>query len=92
MYADFKHLGDQNHREKSCYVVSEFIAPSRLEFVKILIFISGHIQTYCQKNKKVKQADQILPEVYGTTLSDQLSYVTIFDCSLGRSHKTGFIV
>jgi hypothetical protein len=25
LYADFKHLGDQNHREKSCYVASEFI-------------------------------------------------------------------
>ena len=30
LYADFKHLGDQNHREKSCYVVSEFIALSLL--------------------------------------------------------------
>jgi hypothetical protein len=29
-YADFKHLGNQNHREKSCYVASEFIAPSLL--------------------------------------------------------------
>jgi hypothetical protein len=26
------------------------------------------IQTHCQKNKKIKRADQILPEVYGTTL------------------------
>jgi hypothetical protein len=25
-------------------------------------------QTHCQKNKKIKRADQILPEVYGTTL------------------------
>jgi hypothetical protein len=25
LYADVKHLGDQNHREKSCYVASEFI-------------------------------------------------------------------
>jgi hypothetical protein len=25
-----QHLGDQNHREKSCYVASEFIAPSLL--------------------------------------------------------------
>jgi hypothetical protein len=41
-----------------------------LEFVIILIFISGYIQTHCQKNKKIKRADQILPEVYGTTLSD----------------------
>jgi hypothetical protein len=30
LYADFKHLGDQNHREKSCYVAIEFIALSLL--------------------------------------------------------------
>jgi hypothetical protein len=30
LYADFKHLGDQNHREKSCFVASEFIVPSLL--------------------------------------------------------------
>jgi hypothetical protein len=30
LYADFKHLGDQNHRKKSCYVASEFIALSLL--------------------------------------------------------------
>jgi hypothetical protein len=30
LYADFKHLGDQNHREKSCYVACEFIARSLL--------------------------------------------------------------
>jgi hypothetical protein len=30
LYADFKHLSDQNHREKSCYVASEFIALSLL--------------------------------------------------------------
>jgi hypothetical protein len=29
-HADFKHLSDQNHREKSCYVASEFIALSLL--------------------------------------------------------------
>jgi hypothetical protein len=29
---------------------------------------SGYIQTHCLKNKKIKRADQILPEVYGTTL------------------------
>ena len=46
MYADLKHRGGQNHREKSCYVASEFIALSLL----------------------VKRADQILPEVYCTTL------------------------
>jgi hypothetical protein len=26
------------------------------------------MQTHCQKNKKIKRADQILPEVYGPTL------------------------
>jgi hypothetical protein len=31
---------------------------------------SGYIQTHCQKNKKIKRADQILPEVYGTTLRE----------------------
>jgi hypothetical protein len=35
---------------------------------KWTIFISGYIQTNSQKNKKIKRADQILPEVYGTTL------------------------
>jgi hypothetical protein len=34
----------------------------------MLIYYSGYIQTHCQKNKKIKRADQILPEVYGTTL------------------------
>ena len=34
------------------------------------IYYSGYIQTHCQKNKKIK-ADQILPEVYGTTLVQQ---------------------
>jgi hypothetical protein len=28
-------------------------------------------------------------EVFKPLLSDHLSYVTIFHCSLGRSHKTG---
>ena len=37
-----------------------------LELVKILIFISGYIQTHCQKNEKIKRADQ---KVYGTTLN-----------------------
>jgi hypothetical protein len=27
---DFKHLGDQTHREKNCYMASEFIALSLL--------------------------------------------------------------
>jgi hypothetical protein len=30
LYADFKHLGDQNHGEKSCDVAGEFIALSLL--------------------------------------------------------------
>jgi hypothetical protein len=33
------------------------------------IYYSGYIQTHCQQNKKIKRADQILPEVYGTTLN-----------------------
>jgi hypothetical protein len=37
--------------------------------VKILIFITVDIFKHCQKNKKIKRADQILPEVYGTNLS-----------------------
>ena len=32
------------------------------------IYYSGYIQTHCQKNKKIKPVDKILPEVYGTTL------------------------
>jgi hypothetical protein len=35
---------------------------------KFDIYYSGYIQTHCQKNKNIKRADQILPEVYGTTL------------------------
>jgi hypothetical protein len=31
-------------------------------------YTSGYIQTHYQKDKKIKRADQILPEVYGTTL------------------------
>jgi len=51
-------------------VASEFIALSLLVgIVKILIFITVDIFKHCQKNKKIKRADQILPEVYGTTLS-----------------------
>jgi hypothetical protein len=35
-----------------------------------LIFLKGVIsQTHCQKNKKIKRVDQILPEVYGTTIN-----------------------
>jgi len=44
-----------------------------LEFLKKFdIYYSGYTQTHCQKNKKIKRADQILPEVYGTTLSNFL--------------------
>ena len=40
-----------------------------LEFVKILIFITVDILKHTAKqNKKIKRADQILPEMYGTTL------------------------
>jgi glycerol uptake facilitator-like aquaporin len=57
---------------------------SWLEFVKILIFIySGYIQTHYQKNKKIKRADKILPEVYGTTLSyieEMMSMFTLLSC------------
>ena len=37
------------------------------------IYYSWYIQTHCQKNKKIKRADQILPEVYGTTLNNNKS-------------------
>jgi hypothetical protein len=57
--------------KKSCYVAIELIALSLL--VGILknfdIYYNGYIQTHCQKNKKIKRADQILPEVSGTTLN-----------------------
>jgi hypothetical protein len=33
------------------------------------MYYSGYIQKHCHKNKKIKRADQILPEVYGTTLN-----------------------
>ena len=64
-------IGDQNHREKSCYVASEFIAPSLLVGIckNFDIHYSGYIQTHCRKNMKIKRADQILPEVYGITLN-----------------------
>jgi hypothetical protein len=40
-------------------------------FVKILIFITVDIFKHtAKKNKKIKRADQILPEVYGTTLNE----------------------
>ena len=41
-----------------------------MEFVKILLFITVDIFKHtAKKNKKIKRADQILPEVYGTTLN-----------------------
>ena len=54
---------------KTSYVASEFIALSLLVGIcyNFDIYYSGYIQTHCQK-KKIKRADQILPEVYGTTL------------------------
>jgi len=59
-------------REKSWCVTSEFIAPSLLVGIcyNFDMYYSGYIQTHCQKNKKIKWADQILPEVYGTTLDN----------------------
>jgi hypothetical protein len=39
------------------------------------IYYSGYIQTHCQKNKNIKRADQILPEVYGTTLKTPWSFI-----------------
>ena len=43
-----------------------------MEFVKNFdIYCSGYIQTHYQKNKKIKRADQILPEVYGTILTEK---------------------
>jgi hypothetical protein len=52
-------------------VASESIARSLLVEIcyKFNIYYSGYIQTHCQKNKKIKRADQILPEVYDTTLN-----------------------
>jgi hypothetical protein len=54
-----------------CYVASEFIALSLLVGIcsNFDIYYSGYIQTHCQKNKNIKWADQILPEVYGTTIN-----------------------
>ena len=45
------------------------------------MYYSGYIQTHCQKNKKIKRADQILPEVYGTTLNT-IYYWSILHCHL----------
>ena len=52
-------------------MASEFIDLSLLVGIceNFDIYYSGYIQTHCQKNKKIKRADQILTEVYGTTLN-----------------------
>ena len=64
------HLGDQYHREKSCYVASEFesVGWNLLKFWYLLQWIYSN--TLPKKNKNIKRADQILPEVYGTTLDN----------------------
>jgi thiamine transporter ThiT len=41
----------------------------------VYIYYSGYIQTHCQKNKNIKRADQILPEVYGTTLNGSVEHI-----------------
>ena len=89
LYADFKDLGDQNQREKICYVASECIALSLLVgiFKNFDIYYSGYIQAHCQKNKKIKGADQILPEVYGTTLNE--TYLGVFICANKIKNKVG---
>jgi hypothetical protein len=56
LYADFKHLGNQNHREKSCYVASEFLALSLLEFVKLLIFIT--VDIFKHTAKKIRKLNE----------------------------------
>jgi hypothetical protein len=53
-----------------CAVCGESFLNTWLECVRF-IYYSGYIQTHHQKNKKIKRADQILPEVYGTTLSNK---------------------
>ena len=57
-------------------MASEFIALSLL----VGIYSSGYLQAHCQKKKKIKRADQILPEVYGTTLMDSVFIDTHFHC------------
>ena len=56
-------------------MASELIARSLLVGICLNfdIYYSGYIQTHCQKSKKIKRADQILPEVYGTTLNYNLT-------------------
>ena len=44
-----------------------------MEFVKISICVTVDIFTHCHKNnKKIKRADQILPEVYVTNLNGDI--------------------
>ena len=46
-------------------MASEFLALNLLVGICYFdIYYSEYIQTHCQKNKKIKRADQILPEVY----------------------------
>jgi hypothetical protein len=60
-----------------------------------LIYYSGYIQTHCQKSKKIKRADQILPEVFGNTLNCVLggiaastnSIVFLFDLTGAQMYR-----
>jgi hypothetical protein len=68
-----------------------------LEFAKILIFITVDIFKHtAKKNKKIKRADQTLPEVYDTTLSGSESvqasyrlflYVLLLGIQLSRGEN-----
>jgi hypothetical protein len=60
-----------------CYNLSAIQISLSLDliFFTLVHVLSGYIQTHCQNNKKIKRADQILPEVYGTTLS--LSFLVL---------------
>jgi hypothetical protein len=55
-------------RKAAMWLVNLLLGVCWLEFVKILIFIT--VKHTAKENKKIKRADQILPEVYGTTLSN----------------------
>jgi hypothetical protein len=54
-------------------LISEFIALILLVgiFKNFDIYYNGYIQTHCPKKMKIKRADQILPEVYGTKTNKQ---------------------
>ena len=68
-----------------------------MEFAKILIFITVDIFKHtAKKNKKIKRADQTLPEVYDTTLSGSESvqvfyrlflYVLLLGIQLSRGEN-----